>query len=271
MIINQSQLNSRVPAPTSTSILPIVAYDALPDIATVSVWETIAVNIAGGNVAMATPTGWKYLAPFKTTYAAKPAANAVPVGTELVVSDMQNQKLISDGTRWQYSQGRFSLFNKAGTITTPLASLTGVTEGLFNLGLELKIPAGLIVPNSKLVLQAEIRKATGTASASVLFDIGTTKTIGSDVRMTGFQLAVAANTDMAFTASARFGADKKSLTTRTWLGDGSTSGGSQNVFSEVLNHASLNTDTDMWISPRLSNANVADVFKFIGFGLWLES
>ena len=214
----------------------------------------------------------------------------MPVGTELVVSDMRNQKLISDGTRWQYSQGRFSLFNKAGTLTTPLASLTGVKEGLFNLGVELKIPGGLIVPNSKLVLQAEIRKTTGKASASVLFDIGTTKAIGSDVRMTGFQLAVAANTDMAFTASARFGTDKKSITTGTWLGDGSTSGGSQNifgtgtwlgdgstsggsqnVFSEVLNHANLNTDADMWISPRLSNANVADVFKFIGFGLWLES
>ena len=79
------------------------------------------------------------------------------------------------------------------------------------------------------------------------------------------------NIGWCITASARFGADKKSITTKTWLGDGSTSGGSQNVFSEVLNHANLNTDADMWISPRLSNANVADVFKFVGFGLWLES
>ena len=43
------------------------------------------------------------------------------------------------------------------------------------------------------------------------------------------------------------------------------------VLAEVLNHANLNTDADMWITPRLSAANVADTFKFIGFGLWLES
>ena len=71
------------------------AADAMPDMGMLSPGAPVTVTTPyGENVATVVNGTFRYLLPFVTTWAGRPPASSVPVGTELQVTDYANQKWI---------------------------------------------------------------------------------------------------------------------------------------------------------------------------------
>src|SRR5574343_1604843 len=128
-----------------TGPLPPKALAELPPSASLPTGTQYEITDYGKTVAIVINGIWRFVAPFRTTWAGRPPVGLVPAGTELQVTDYANQKFISDGTYWRPAQGRALLKMLCQPLATPLAIFTGGTAGLFALpGGPVKIPAGLI-------------------------------------------------------------------------------------------------------------------------------
>lgn len=203
------------------------------------------------------------------TWAGKPTASSVPVGTVIMISDLSYQRFVSDGTYWRPMQGKVMLYSKWGTLASPIASLSGVTAGVFIIsGGAPKVPAGLIIPNSKLYLQADVRKVGANSTAIFNCWLGTAGTT-ADSAVVATSLSSATNMDGLVTAAARFGTSKTTLNTRNWLGDGTTSASSASVVLDKTTN--INTDADMFVTLSINAASASDAFSLIGCMLFMEA
>lgn len=130
------------------------------------------------------------------TWASKPAASSVPVGTRIVVSDLVGgPEFRNNGTNWIPSTGMVTLAAMSGSITAPVASGTRVGGAAFLMGLPgggIKIPAGLLIPRqSTLRIAAYWSKTGALAGMPCNTVIGTTNSF-SDSTTTGQFIGAAA-------------------------------------------------------------------------------
>jgi hypothetical protein len=85
------------------------------------------------------------------------------------------QKILmrSDGTYWRPMNGSAVLWSRAGSVNTPIASLTGTAAAQnFVLPDTLQIPVGLLFPNCRLIVSARIGRNNvigTTTSARIRF------------------------------------------------------------------------------------------------------
>ena len=133
----------------------------------------------GGNIATVVAGAWRFEYPFRTTWANRPAVGLVPAGTELQVTGYANQKWISDGAYWRPAQGRAILKELHGLIAAgrQIAQLSGVSSGIFTIPGGCKIPAGMVIPHSRLYVQADGFKSGVNGPANWRVFLGTTYSV----------------------------------------------------------------------------------------------
>lgn len=154
------------------------------------------------------------------------------------------------------------VYSRWGSLTSPIASLSGVTSGVFSVpGGPIKIPAGSIPANAKVYVQADIRKVGANATASLNLYLGTAGNT-TDPSLVGVTIAIGNNTDALVSSAARFGTSKTQYSTRTWAGEGTTSASSGNVLADRTTQ--VNTEADMFVTIGLAAASASDVFNLVG-------
>ena len=228
-------------------------------------------NIAdyGGNVAIWVNGQWRFQLPVRTDWAGRPAVGLVPTGAELQVTDYANQKWINDGTVWRPAQGRvvlkgqFGLFAAGGQI----AQISGAASGLFAIPGGCKIPVGMIIPHSRLYVQADCYKSGANGTANFTIHLGTANS-STDPLMCGQGSAITSGANVLATAAARFGTATDRFNARSWQGEGVSSGSNASMVDRIGN---VNTNADMWLNVGINTANAADVFNLVSLQVVLES
>lgn len=223
----------------------------------------------GGNIVVSVNGAYRYALPFKTTWAARPPINLVPIGTELQVTDYANQKWISDGADWRPAQGRVLLAQKVGSLTAPIAAIQSVSGTFAIPGGGPLIQAGLLVPSSKLGIQAEMRKTTGAGTFTANIWLGTAGAT-TDRTVLASASSATANTDALLTTSIKISDVPTRFIARNWMGDGSTSSSNTGVISEA-NAGGFDTRLAMRVSFGNSAANATDNLVLLSYLVWLEA
>ena len=218
----------------------------------------------GGTIAISDGNRWR-LERLTCNWTDKPAANAVPVGTDLRVLDYNNVIFWSDGTYWR-PRGAQNLYHKNGLLTKPLATVTGITSATFSTPV-LKIPAGMITPQSKLSTQVNGRKTTGTATAAFNITLGTSNSV-ADLGIGGIAITSPVNTDFYLASAAKFGSFTDRFFMQGWIGEGSTAS-SSGVSSDRV--ANVNTNADMYLNFYISSAKIADSFNLLSYRVTIEA
>lgn len=203
-------------------------------------------------------------------WANRPSAALVRPGTEIVVSDYGYQKWVSDGTYWRPAQGRATIKDLFGLVATGghIAQISGTTAGLFAIPAGgCKIPVGMLIPHSRLYVQADGIKSGANGTANFIVYLGTTNS-ASDSAVVNQGVSIGNNTNALTTAAARFGTATDRYSSRTWQGEG-ISNASQNSMSDRLGN--VNTNADMFVNIGVAAANAADVFNLTALQVVLES
>lgn len=239
----------------------------LPPVTGLPEGTEVFVSDCNGNIARLINGAWRYISPFTVAWASRPAADAVPVGTELQVTDYANQKWISDGASWRPAQGRVVIKQLFGSLATPIATIAAASAGFFSIpGGSPKIPAGMIVPNSRVVGHIETRKE-GAASNFVLgFRLGTQQNDGS---MMAVSYGPSGAGESNITTAANFGASQTSFTSSQTISPYATSYSAGN--NQTDKSYLVNTAADMNVLVDISNGNAADTYKLIHLAVWLEA
>ncbi len=247
---------------------PVYTTGTLPPTTGLLEGAAIAVSNYGGNIAKLVNGQWRYELPFRTTWADRPPVSAVPAGTELQVTDFNNQKWISDGVYWRPAQGRVSLKYVHGLIGSPLATIQNATGGVFAIpGGSARIPAGMIIPHSALLIHSSGCKVGSAGTAVSQATLGVLNSL-SDSSAQAFNVSSASLTSILTGSRVAFGTSKTSAFLNTWLGYGSAGGSASNVQSNMS--SGINTDADMFVNLGINSANTADSFELFSFEVWLE-
>ena len=223
----------------------------------------------GGNVAIWVNGAWRFQLPFRTDWAGRPPVSAVPVGTELQVTDYANQKFISDGTYWRPAQGRALLVDLYGLIAAggQLAQLSGVSSGVFAIPGGCKIPAGMITPHSRLFVQTDCYKSGANGTANFAVHLGATNS-SADATMCVQGSSITGGVNVVTSAAARFGIATDRFNARNWQGEGVSSGSNTSMSDRLGN---VNTNADMWLNVAINTANALDVFNLVSLQVVLEA
>ena len=199
-------------------------------------------------------------------WADRPTAAAAGNGALQWFSDIGGGSLWrSDGTNWRPANGRTRLYAKNGLIAAPLATLTGVTSGVFTLPETLTIPAGLIAPHSAVWGNFEIFRTGATATALVQWRIGTAGTTSDSIVYQSSMSATTNHQSRSYSA-AKFGTG----TDRFFAPNSSNMNGGGSQAAGVDRTTNVNTAAAMYATVDLSSANAADTFSLIAYSLWIE-
>jgi hypothetical protein len=219
----------------------------------------------GGTIAVSDGVRWR-LERLYSTWVSKPAASLVPSGTDLRVTDLNNAIFVSDGTNW-LPRGVQNIYHRNSIISEPMATLSGVAAGLFAIPW-CKIPAGLLIPNSKLTVQAGVRKTTGIASSNCTIYLGSAKNT-SDQILCGIVTGSGANMDLLMNSAAKV-VSKTAFLSQNWLGEGVTSGSTSNVQLDRVG-GNFNADNNMYVSIGISSASASDTFLLTSLRVSIEA
>ncbi len=199
-------------------------------------------------------------------WADRPTAAAAGNGALQWFSDIGGGSLWrSDGTNWRPANGRTRLYAKNGLIAAPLATLTGVTSGVFTLPETLTIPAGLIAPHSAVWGNFEIFRTGATATALVQWRIGTAGTTSDSIVYQSSMSATTNHQSRSYSA-AKFGTE----TDRFFAPNSSNMNGGGSQAAGADRTTNVNTAAAMYATVDLSSANAADTFSLIAYSLWIE-
>lgn len=251
------------PYPSSLAPKTLVG---LPNPAGLRTGASFAVTDYGGNIATVVAGAWRFEYPFRTTWAGRPAVGLVPTGTELQVTDYANQKWVNDGTVWRPAQGRASLFADCADVEKALASLSGVTQGVFTTP-TMKIPAGMIIPDSQIVITTRAYKTGTGGSVRFVASLGTTNTIADPGIMSS--VSGAGTNSSVFAQCAGVFGDIKTRMMAIGYGEGAIS--TPVGVSPFFYTTNIDTDADMFITFWVTNGNVADVFNLTSYKVCLEA
>ena len=206
---------------------------------------------------------------FRGTWNSRPSPTSVPAGTEFIATDYNNQTWICDGTYWRTAQGRAVIKDLFGLTAAggQIAQLSGITAGLFAIPGGCTIPVGMLIPHSRLYIQADGIKSGSNGTASFIVYLGTTSS-ASDSAVVNQGVSIGNNTNALTTAAARFGAATDRYNSRTWQGEGISSA-SQNSMSDRIGN--VNTNANMYVNVGVASANAADIFNLTALQVVLES
>ena len=219
----------------------------------------------GGELVQAINGVWRALGVFEVaTWGQLPAAaSVVPGRTYTVLADGSQWR--SDGAWWRPVNGRVLIAQRCGSNGAPIATLTGVTTGLFTLPLVPIIPAGMIAPHSTVRIDARLRRLTATATASAQVRFGTAGDVADSLCGAVF-MAATANVDANPIGTAIFG------TSTTSFFSGMTS--SLNAASTAASAdrtTQISAAAPMYVSIGMGGANAADQFALLSYSVSLES
>ena len=198
-----------------------------------------------------------------------PVATPYPAGQTIIVTDvgLAPTRLVSDGQgAWRPLNGRALLYQRSGTLAAPLATLTGVTAGLFTLPQTLLIPAGLVPPQGKVTVEAEFQRIGATATGVVRAFLGNTNS-SSDTILPGVSMGTTTLLIMPkYSGSLLWGASTTAATIIGAVGENATSS------SGALADSSTNNDRSqpMYVNIGIASANAADQFNLVNYRVWLE-
>jgi hypothetical protein len=172
---------------------------------------------------------------------------------------------ISDGTYWRPINGSVVLSRQSGSIATPIATLAGVTSGMFVPAIPVVIPAGMMVPGlCQLRVEAAFRRTGATATATLNVHLGTNKTSGDNV---AYAFTYSATTLLDIIAAPTILISETSrFTGLGWQVQGGS--GNASVFNDKT--TAFSTAADTGITFSISGANVADSFAMIGYKVELS-
>ena len=242
----------------------------LPSATGMRTGTAFAVTDYGGNIATAVNGVWRFEYPFRTTWGGRPAVGLVPAGTELQVTDYDNQKWVCDGTYWRAAQGRAVIKDLFGLLATGghVAQISGATAGLFAIPAGgCKIPAGMIIPHSRLYIQADGIKSGANGTASFIVYLGATNSVADSLAINQ-GVSIGNNTNALATTAARFGTATDRYNSRNWQGEGVSSASQISMSDRIGN---VNTNADMFVNVGVAAANAADVFNLTALQVVLES
>lgn len=220
-----------------------------------------------GNIARLINGVWRYISPFIVAWASRPAANAVPVGTEIQVTDYGNQKWVSDGTYWRPAQGRILLAQKSADGSAFLASLTNTTSGEFAITKPV-IKAGMVIPNSRIKIEGLTVKSGSLQAFTPAVYLGKTASMATDPAVGSIGGTLTADTAACrWDLLAYFG-----TATNMFLRSGAVapqSQGSSTVFSQATN---VDTTVDMYVTLGvLASTAVVDIYMLKSYSIFLEA
>lgn len=215
----------------------------------------------GGNVAVAVNGQWRFELPFRTTWAGRPVVGLVPIGTELQVTDFNNQKWVSDGTVWRPAQGRVVLLHKWGSTNSPISVVTGAVDMQFTITDKI-IKPGVLLDGCKLNLQAWIRRSGNAGTASIYAKMGALDSY-SDVTMTGISFGA--------TNGLHYRMDLLSVVAGASLFNMVTTAPQTPHSAPSYGTLNFNVNAKMNLSFHIRGANPADTFALVGYTLSMEA
>lgn len=193
--------------------------------------------------------GWLY-----STWGSKPEASLVPPGTDLRATDLNNARFFSDGVNWR-PVGKQTIYHKNGLVTSPLATMSGVTAGLFAIP-QILIPAGMIIPNSKIEVQCAGRKIGANATSTFQVYLGTTGTT-NDSPFVSLTTGSVTLMDSMINGAAKFGTNTEKCLIQNYVGEGTSFGAAS---AQADRSANINTASNMYVSIAVTSANALDSF-----------
>ena len=195
------------------------------------------------------------------TWATRPLSG-LNVGDTIRVSDVGRAPgtiFKWTGSRWRHLYS-FILARNIGSVTSPVATLTGVTSGVFTLPNALATFADMFEPGDELEVSALATKIGGGGTADINIYLGTAGGI-TDSLVRPETLTNVTNRTMNARTQIQF----SGLTTFSGpagLADNSVS------TSQLLDRSTnVNLAAAMSITIALANANAADTFKLVSCGL----
>jgi hypothetical protein len=212
------------------------------------------------------------LSPFvyvTTTWANRPTASAVAVGTVFAASDIGPAGTLfrSDGTAWRPLNGRALLYQRAGSIASPISTLSGVTSGTFTLPAAMTIPAGLIPTHGTLLIRARVQRTGANATASFNVRLGTAGTT-SDSILTAPPMAATTLLICPVDTMAFFGTGTTSCVSNSSL---PWNGANNTTANYADKSANINTASAMQVTLDISAANASDSFALHAYSLELQA
>lgn len=103
---------------------------------------------------------------YEGTWASRPAATSVTAGAKIRITDVGvggYSEWVSDGTYWRPVNGSVLLECRAGSVSSPVTSLTGNgTIQQYILPRDILLPAGMLIPGSQLEVLMVGRKVGTT-------------------------------------------------------------------------------------------------------------
>lgn len=223
----------------------------------------------GGNIATVVNGVWRFEYPFRITWSGRPAVGLVPIGTELQVTDYANQKFISDGTYWRPAQGKVLLAQKSRTTAAAIAVISNSATGQFTIpGGNPKISGGMLIPGSKLRVEAGTVKSGATAAYTMAARLGKNGITASDLALGSIGGAItsdAAGIRMDLVACF-------STETNAFFRTGNTPPMGQTQGNMYMSSSTaIDTTADMYVTFDILNGNAADTYSLAFFSIWLEA
>ena len=197
---------------------------------------------------------------FRGTWASRPSPTNVPVGSEFIATDYANQKFISDGTVWRPAQGRALICSSV----TP-SVVTGAVDMMFTLATAAKkVPAGMILPGSRLVCFAEFIKSGVGGAFTPYIRFGTTDTY-ADTSIYGVGYPNTNNLLGRMSSHILVGYDESFICATSAV----VSPGNGTQYQQTP--VNFNINADMFMSVHIRGANAADSFTLMSTSIILEA
>lgn len=200
-------------------------------------------------------TSWSAMSSLVTTWAiVKTLAASFKVGTEVVLTDYGNQRFFTDGTKWRPVGGRALLSSINGRVASPVATLTGVTSGVF--GVSTKIPAGMLKAGSRVIVRCHASQSLAfTATVGMYFGVnGST----ADTLVSSSSLAATAGQGVRGEYEFYVSSIPTIMTTPQWLAYGAVGTGGL-ADRTVADTSSL----DLFITVGISGGNATNTYSLV--------
>lgn len=204
------------------------------------------------------------------TWATKPAASAVPVGTQIRASDVGvgsgGSIWYSDGSDWRPLGGSVILKQLAGNIASPAVSFTGSTteQQLVMPGGNVRIPAGMLLAGG--ILNISTMERTVIVGGSTNFARKMRISTGGLVFNGSSVIDSSLTPNNCYAGDVRVSvAGANSLCTTNYNIRNAFASGS---FSDLGNQ--INISADMFLTIDVKGNNVGDLYQLIALSVKLE-
>ncbi len=194
-------------------------------------------------------------------WASRPPAVELPGATVNITDIPANGsgcEFVSDGINWIPKARTVVLGCKNASMALPFQIIIGSTYFVFDEA-KVRIPAGLISPNSTLRVEAIVRR-TGVNSAATFGVLLGTGGGGGDAAVGSVSLAATQGICNRVTVDVSFGTNRGLCTSSGVLNSNQSS-----VSAPFDVDSGINADADMFVNFLVSGANAADSFQLISY------